>query len=86
MYSYPQVHDIINKGILEGNFRRDINIPLVTKIMMEQLNLMLNPLVFPPDRYDLAEVFRSIYLYYVRGLCTYNGSKQAEDFFARNQF
>ena len=84
-YSYPQIHGIINKGILEGNFRKDINIQLVTKIIMEQLNMLLNPVMFPPDRYNLAEVFRSIFLYYLRGLCTDTGGKQAEHFFAHNQ-
>jgi AcrR family transcriptional regulator len=82
-YSYPQVHGIINKGVLEGNFRKDVNIQLVTKIIMEQLMMMLNPLVFPPSRYNLAEVFRSIYLYYLRGICTDKGGKLAEEFFAR---
>ncbi|MGV3588235.1 MAG: TetR/AcrR family transcriptional regulator [Adhaeribacter sp.] len=84
-YSYPQIHGIINKGVLEGNFRKDINIPLVTKIMMEQLNMLVNPMLFPPERYNLAEVFRSIFLYYLRGLCTDIGARQAENFFAHNQ-
>ena len=83
-YSYPKVHDILNKGVLEGAFRHDINIQLVTKIIFEQLYMMLNPVVFSPDRYNLAEVFRSIYLYYIRGLCTEKGAKIAEGFFSRN--
>jgi len=84
-YSYPQIHGILNKGVLEGNFRQDVNLVLVSKIIFEQLYMMLNPMVFPPDRYNLAEVFRSIYLYYIRGICTNNGAKLAEDFFSRNQ-
>jgi len=84
-YSYPKVHGILNKGVLEGTFRHDVNILLVTKIIFEQLYLVLNPAVFPADRYNLAEVFRSIYLYYIRGICTERGAKLAEDFFSRNQ-
>jgi len=84
-YSYPQVHGILNKGVMEGTFRHDINLLLVTKIIFEQLYMILNPVVFPPDRYNLAEVFRSIYLYYIRGICTERGAKLAEDFFSRNQ-
>jgi riboflavin biosynthesis pyrimidine reductase len=70
--------------VLEGHFRRDINIQLVTKIIMEQLLRMLNPVVFPPEHYNLAEVFRSLYRYYIRGICTEGGARQAEAFFARN--
>ncbi|WP_347157595.1 TetR/AcrR family transcriptional regulator [Pontibacter chitinilyticus] len=76
--------EIINKGILQGYFRKDINIQLVTKILLEQFFMMINPAVFPPSRYNLAEVFRSIYLYYVRGICTEAGGKLAEEFFAKN--
>ena len=83
-YSYHQIYDIMNRGILEGNFRRDINIQLVTKIILAQIMMMLNPQDFPPEKYDLSEVFRSIYLYYFRGLCTDKGSKLAEDYFSNN--
>lgn len=83
-YSYPQITGILNKGVLEGHFRRDINIQLVTKIILEQLLMMLNPVVFPPDRYNLAEVFRSIYLYYIRGICTETGGRLTEAFFSRH--
>ena len=76
--------EIINRGILQGYFRRDINLQLVTKIILEQFYMMINPLIFPPDRYSLPEVFRSIYLYYVRGICTEQGGKMAEEYFAKN--
>jgi hypothetical protein len=50
--------------------------------MLEMLPLMLNPQVFPPERYNLSEVYRSIYLYYIRGICTDKGSQHADTFFA----
>ncbi|GAB3541954.1 hypothetical protein GCM10027443_42010 [Pontibacter brevis] len=83
-YSHHLNSQILNKGILQGYFRKDINLQLVTKIIMEQFFMMINPALFPPSRYDLAEVFRSIYLYYVRGICTEMGGKMAEEYFAKN--
>ena len=83
-YSQQLNADILNKGILQGFFRKDINIQLVTKIILEQFFMMVNPVIFPPDKYNLSEVFRSIYLYYVRGICTDVGGKMAEEFFAHN--
>ncbi|GAB3203058.1 AcrR family transcriptional regulator [Pontibacter aydingkolensis] len=76
--------EILNRGVLGGYFRKDLNLQLVTKIILEQFFMMINPAVFPPEKYNLAEVFRSIYLYYVRGICTEAGGKQAEEFFSRN--
>lgn len=82
-YSAPQTQQLLNDGIRQRLFRSDINIQLVTKILLEQVNLLLNPQVFPPDRYNMAEVFRSIFLYYVRGLCTEEGARIAANHFAR---
>ena len=82
-YSAPQLQQLLNDGIRAKLFRSDINIQLVTKIILEQLNMMLNPLVFPPDRYNMREVFRSIFLYYIRGICTDEGARIAAEHFAR---
>jgi AcrR family transcriptional regulator len=82
-YSMPQIHNLLNEGILQKSMRGDINIALVSKIIIEQLYMVLNEQIFPPGRYDVAEVFRSVYLYYVRGLCTDDGLKAASTYFAR---
>lgn len=82
-YSRPQIHRVLDEGIMQKQFRGDINLELVTKIILEQMNMILNPLIFPPQRYNLAEVFRSIYLYYIRGICTDEGMKLAASHFSR---
>ncbi|MCB2380102.1 TetR/AcrR family transcriptional regulator [Hymenobacter sp. BT635] len=82
-YSYPQIHNLLNEGILQKTLRADINITLVSKIIIEQLYMVLNEQTFPPSRYDVAEVFRSVYLYYMRGLCTEEGLKSASAYFSR---
>jgi AcrR family transcriptional regulator len=82
-YSYHQISGIINNGIIQGWFRKDINLQLVTKIILEMLTMVLNPVVFPTDHYNISEVFRSVYLYYARGICTDAGSKLAEEYFAK---
>ena len=82
-YSAPQLQQLLNDGIRAKLFRSDINIQLVTKIILEQLNMMLNPLIFPPERFSPAEVFRSIFLYYIRGICTDEGARIAAEHFAR---
>ena len=82
-YSGPQLQQLLNDGIRNRLFRSDINIQLVSKILIEQLHMMFNPQVFPPDRFNMAEVFRSIFLYYIRGICTDEGARIAAEHFAR---
>ncbi|AKD02763.1 hypothetical protein POKO110462_00530 [Pontibacter korlensis] len=83
-YNYYLNLSIINNGVVQGYFRKDINLQLVTKIILEQFNMIVNPAFFPPDRYELGEVFRSVYMYYVRGICTDKGGKLAEEYFSKN--
>ncbi|GAA3938178.1 TetR/AcrR family transcriptional regulator [Hymenobacter algoricola] len=82
-YSYPQIQGLLNDGVVQKQFRGDINIALVSKIIIEMISLVLNEKIFPANRYDVAEVFRSVYLYYVRGLCTEEGIKAAAAYFSR---
>jgi AcrR family transcriptional regulator len=82
-YSYPQMHNIINKGVQQGVFLKDINIAVVTRVILENINVMLNTRVFPPDKYSIREIYRSIYLYYFRGLCTTEAINNAERLFTK---
>ncbi|MCC9135727.1 TetR/AcrR family transcriptional regulator [Pontibacter silvestris] len=83
-YSYHELSNVINRGIIQNFFRKDVNLQLVTKIILEQLFILLNPKVFSPERYNIGEVFRSMFLYYLRGICTERGGKLAEDFFSKH--
>ncbi|RZL00969.1 MAG: hypothetical protein EOO62_23630 [Hymenobacter sp.] len=81
-YSSPQLQQLLNEGIRQGLFRSDINIQLVTIIIIQQLTIVLTPGIFPP-MVATAEIFRSVFLYYIRGLCTDAGARQAAEHFAR---
>jgi len=82
-YSTPQLHQLLNEGILQGLFRSDINIRLVTIILIQQVNIAITPGIFPAGSFQAAEIFRSIFLYYIRGLCTDQGARLAAEHFAR---
>lgn len=83
IYSTPQLHQLLNEGILQGLFRSDINIRLVTIILIQQVNIVITPGIFPAGSFQVAEIFRSIFLYYIRGLCTEQGARLAAEHFAR---
>ena len=82
-YSTPQLQQLLNEGIRQGLFRSDINIQLVTIILIQQVNIVLTPGIFPAGSFQVAEIFRSIFLYYIRGLCTDQGARLAAEHFAR---
>jgi AcrR family transcriptional regulator len=80
-HSYNYTYNILNNGVREGVFRKDINLEIVTKIILENVKLLINKDVFPPERYDIREVYRCIYLYYIRGLCTDDSLRLTEQYF-----
>lgn len=82
-FSIPLYNGILNNGIRAGVFRKDINIDVVTKVIMQNLYVLLNLKVFPPDRYSTGEVLRCIYLYYFRGLCEPESARLVDNYFAR---
>jgi len=83
---YYQFYDLLNEGIRQKLFRHDINLEIVTKVLIEQLNVMHNTHLFPKHRYNMGEVFRNIFLNYLRGICTETGSQIADSFFSDHTF
>ncbi|QIL76566.1 TetR/AcrR family transcriptional regulator [Hymenobacter sp. HDW8] len=82
-YGFLMIRDLIQEGVLHQQLRHDIDIGLVTKILMEMLNMALNHELFPPDQYSRAEVMRSGFFYYMRGLCTDSGLRLVSSHFAK---
>ena len=82
-YSYPLLTRLLQEGISEGQFRADLDAPFIARIMLAQFSLILNEEIFPPDHTNLADVYRNIFFYYVRGLCTQEGARLAAAHFAR---
>lgn len=82
-YSYPLLTRLLQEGIIEGQLRADLNAPFIARIMLAQFSLILNEEIFPADYTNQADVYRNIFFYYVRGLCTEEGARLATSHFAR---
>jgi len=82
-YSYPLLTSLLQEGIAEGQFRADLDAPFIARIILAQFSLVVNEEIFPPDFTNLADVYRNIFFYYVRGLCTKEGLRLATAHFAR---
>ena len=66
-------HKLLNKGLDEGLFRKDISIPIVTKLFQEQMNLISDDKVFPREEFNHAEVFKNLVINFMRGISTSRG-------------
>ena len=66
-------------GIDQGVFRQDINVAILAKMRVEQIQLGFDQQLFPSKAFDLSEVQIQFFNHFLRGLCTSKGLKQIEN-------
>ena len=71
--NYNLAYRLLRKGINEGIFRKDINIDIVVKIILEQMKLLVDNEVFSSDKYTRSEVFKNMVINFIRGIATNKG-------------
>ena len=64
---------IIERGIKEGVFRKDIDVKIINKGLLEVAKMSNDKEIFPPDDYMSKDVVRNVYINYLRGICTQKG-------------
>jgi hypothetical protein len=56
-------------------FRPEINVDIMSRFRLESMMIAFNMTVFPPRKYNLAEVTQEIIEHYLYGLATLKGHK-----------
>lgn len=70
---YEMIVDFLQQGKSVGLFRKDIDEKIVARLLKEQMKIVANEDLFPPDNFDKADVFRNIYINFIRGIATQKG-------------
>jgi hypothetical protein len=65
----------IERGKKEGLVREDINSKVLSRMRIEQVEMGLNPDVFPPDKFKIVEIQLSMLDHFLHGICTLKGHK-----------
>jgi AcrR family transcriptional regulator len=69
------VEDNLRKGIGQGLYRRDINIPVIARLRIEEVEMGMNPHLFPAQVFRLADVQLAIFDHFMHGITTLKGHK-----------
>lgn len=70
-----QVERNLIRGIEEGFYRKDINIKVIAKLRIEEVELAMSPHAFPPDKFQIADVQTSLLDHFLHGIVTIKGHK-----------
>ncbi|MFH0840983.1 MAG: TetR/AcrR family transcriptional regulator [Bacteroidota bacterium] len=70
---YSDNTDILLRGIKEGLFRRDIDISLANKCLLEVIRISDEKDLFPAENFSNTDVIRDFFINYIRGISTRKG-------------
>ena len=65
----------ISRGIEEGLYRDDLNIPVIVHLYTSRFDAIFDPEVFPRDRFNPAESYLEMFRYHIRGIASEKGNK-----------
>ena len=69
------VEENLKAGISQQLYRQDINIKIMAKLRIEQITMVFNPAIFPPDKYVIRDVQLIMLDHFVHGITTLKGHK-----------
>jgi AcrR family transcriptional regulator len=67
------IRNNIEKGISEGLYRKDIEVDILSKFRLESMMIAFNMELYPPAKYNLADVTKVIIEHFLFGLATIEG-------------
>lgn len=64
------VEQSIEKGIKDGHVRPDVNVKILSRARMENVEMAMNPACFPPDKFKILDVQLTLVEHFLYGICT----------------
>lgn len=65
--------DNMTRGIKEGLYREDLNIPVIATIYIARFDLVFDGTLFPPETFSMNDLHWEIFRYHVRGIASKKG-------------
>ncbi len=77
---YGTIIDNLRRGIEMGCFREDIDVEVMAKLRLEQVQLAFDNQLFPPEKFDLPSTQMQFFEHFIRGILTPKGLKLYESY------
>lgn len=83
-FIFQMITDNLTRGVKEGNFRDDININILARLRVEQVQICFDQKVFPKDQFDFKEVQMQVFDLFLFGIVTSEGKTLYEKYQIKN--
>lgn len=72
-YILNGIREELRQGITEGLFRADLDVEVLARLRLEQIELGFNHQVYPPSQFTLVQVQLAFADHFIRGIVTERG-------------
>ena len=69
------IRENLEKGVSQGLYRKELDLDIMMKLRLEEIELFLKPGLFPEGKFTLAYLQTQILDHYLHGLVTLQGKK-----------
>lgn len=69
------LEDNLRRGIRQELYRKDINVKILSRLRMSEVEIGFNPQIFPPDLFTMPEVQVKIMEHFLYGIVSLKGYK-----------
>jgi AcrR family transcriptional regulator len=73
---YKVIYDNLQRGIKEGFFRKEVNLVILSRMRIQQIDSVFNQSTYPINEFNLTQVMTELTEHYLYGICTLKGHKQ----------
>jgi AcrR family transcriptional regulator len=67
---------LLERGMKEGYFRANLNMNIISKMRIEQVEMIFNPDMFSESEFNISEVHMQLFQHFVYGICTLKGHEE----------
>ncbi len=77
---YEKVLENLRRGIKEHYYRTEINLEIIARMRIEQIDMAFNQMVFSVQKFSTSQVIRELTDHFLYGICTDEGRRLINDF------
>lgn len=79
-FMLEKVKENMVRGMEEGLYRQDLDVEVMARMRLAQIELPFNKDVFPPHKFNIQQVQLAVLEHYMLGMATLKGHKMINDY------
>lgn len=74
----------LQRGMADGLYRADIDVEVLARMRVEQIEMAFDPAIFPPQKFAMIEVHTQLIQHFLRGILTNQGFEIYNNYAAKS--